>query len=58
MFLYLTCGILLLLKHLVWQKEPDVTFASFGALIICYGLFRGYRAYKAYQTAKDEQNEI
>ena len=56
--LYLTFGILLLLKYLVWQKIPDISLSIFGILVIIYGLFRGYRGYRAYQKEKEEQNEI
>jgi len=57
-FLYLTFGILLLLKYLVWQKVPNISLSIFGILVIIYGLFRGYRGYKSYQKEKEEQNEI
>ena len=56
--LYLTFGILLLLKYLVWQEVPSISLSIFGVFVIIYGLFRGYRGYKAYQTEKEEQNEM
>ncbi len=56
--LYLTSGIILLLKYLVWQKIPDISLSVFAVFVIIYGLFRGYRGYRAYQKEKEEQNEI
>lgn len=50
--LYLVLGILLLLKYLVWQEVPSLSMASFGVIVIAYGLFRGYRGYRDYKNIK------
>lgn len=51
--LYFLSGSLLLFKYLVWQEAPDFRMAAFGAVVLGYGAFRGYRAYRDYKT-KDE----
>ena len=56
--LYLTFGILVLLKYSVGQKVPNLSLSIFGVFVIIYGLFRGYRGYSAYQKEKEEQNEV
>ena len=58
LILYLVSGTLLLLKYLAWQEVPNFGMASLGIVVIGYGLFRGYRSYKAYQTFKQEQDEF
>ena len=58
MVLYLVSGILLILKNLVWQEVPDTGMTVFGVVVIGYGLFRGYRAWQAYQISKDDQDEL
>lgn len=55
--LYLVLGTLLMLKYLVWQEVPSLSHALFGFVVIAYGVFRGYRAYKAYQTEKEDEIE-
>lgn len=57
LILYLGLGILLLLKYLVWQEVPNVLMASFGIVVMAYGLFRGYRAYRMYQKSNEELDE-
>lgn len=57
LILYLLFGILLLFKYLVLQEVPSYTMASFGIVIMAYGFFRGYRAYKLYQNSNEEQDE-
>lgn len=54
--LYFLFGILLLLKYLVWQEVPDFRMAAFGGLVLAYGIFRGYRAYRDYKL-KDEETD-
>jgi hypothetical protein len=56
MILYFLCGILLLLKYMVWQEVPDIRMAAFGVVVLGYGAFRGFRAYREYKT-KDEETE-
>jgi predicted membrane chloride channel (bestrophin family) len=56
--LYLMLGILLLLKFLVWQEVPSFRMASFAIVVIAYGIFRGYRTYKEYQTFNEELDEV
>lgn len=51
--LYFLFGILLLLKYLVWQEVPDIRMAAFGFVVLAYGTFRGFRAYRDYK--KDEE---
>jgi len=54
--IYLVLGSLVILKYSVWQEEPSMSLASFGLVVIAYGLFRGYRAYREYKTLKEEDN--
>lgn len=56
MVLYLVSGTLLLLKYFFWQEVPNKSLASFGLVVMLYGLYRGYRAYRDYKTYKEEQN--
>ncbi|MBW8330842.1 MAG: tetratricopeptide repeat protein [Prolixibacteraceae bacterium] len=56
--LYLVSGILLIVKNLFWQEVPDTGMTIFGVVVIGYGLFRGYRAYKLYQTSKENEDEV
>ena len=56
--LYLVLGFLVLLKYSVGQGEPDIRFSLFGVVVIAYGIFRGYRAYKEYQIQKEDQDEM
>jgi predicted negative regulator of RcsB-dependent stress response len=58
MFLYLMLGILFILNYSVWQDVPSISLSLFGVVIIAYGLFRGYRSYKAIQIENNEQDEI
>jgi hypothetical protein len=58
MVLYLVFGFILLLKYSVWQEEPSIRFSLFGLVIIAYGLYRGYRAYKDFQTEKENEDEF
>jgi hypothetical protein len=54
--LYFLFGILLLLKYLVWQEVPDIRMAAFGAVVLAYGAFRGFRAYRDYKSKDEETN--
>lgn len=56
--LYFVFGILLLFKYLVWQEVPSLSMASFGIVVMAYGVFRGYRAYRSYQTSKEKEDEV
>jgi len=57
MVLYLVIGAFALMKYLYWTGEPNLGMAVFGGVVILYGLYRGYRSYKASQTPKDEYND-
>jgi hypothetical protein len=57
MTLYLIVGIFTLLKFWYFQDEPNYTMVFFGAAVILYGLFRGYRSYIASQIPNDERDE-
>jgi hypothetical protein len=57
MVLYLMVGIFTLLKFWYFQDEPNSTMVFFGAAVILYGIFRGYRSYVAYKTPNDEKDE-
>jgi uncharacterized membrane protein len=50
--LYFLFGILLLFKYLVWQEVPDIRMAAFGIVVLAYGTFRGYRAYREYKNER------
>jgi uncharacterized membrane protein len=50
--LYFLFGILLLFKYLVWQEVPDIRMAVFGIVVLVYGTFRGYRAYREYKNER------
>lgn len=50
--LYFLFGILLLFKYLVWQEVPDIRMAVFGIVVLAYGTFRGYRAYREYKNER------
>jgi len=50
--LYFLFGILLLFKYLVWQEVPDIRMIAFGIVVLGYGTFRGYRAYREYKNER------
>ena len=56
--LYLVSGFLVLLKYSVGQETPDMRLSLFGVVVMAYGIFRGYRAYKEYQSQKEDQDEM
>ena len=56
--LYLVLGTFIILKYLVWEDKTDIRFTFFGIAVIAYGLFRGYRAYREYQSQKENQDEM
>jgi predicted membrane protein len=56
--LYLVFGFYLLLKYFFWQEEPSISFSVFGLFVLIYGFFRGYRAFKTYQSEKEDEDEI
>jgi hypothetical protein len=56
--LYLVFGFYLLMKYSFWQEEPSISFSIFGLFVMIYGLFRGYRAYKTFQSENDDKDEI
>jgi hypothetical protein len=51
--LYFLFGTLLLVKYTIWQEVPDFRMVAFGVVVLCYGAFRGFRAYQEYKS-KDE----
>ena len=55
--LYFVFGILLLFKYLVWQEVPDFRMAAFGFVVLGYGAFRGYRAYRDYKINDKETDQ-
>ncbi|MBV5315955.1 MAG: hypothetical protein JZU47_21830 [Prolixibacteraceae bacterium] len=55
--LYFLCGILLLFKYLFWQEVPDIRMAAFGIVVLGYGAFRGYRAYRDYKINDEETDQ-
>jgi multisubunit Na+/H+ antiporter MnhC subunit len=55
--MYLMLGTFLLLKYSVWQEVPSIKLCAFAIVVIAYGLFRGYRGYKASQTQNEDQDE-
>lgn len=55
---YLVSGFLVLLKFSVGQETSDMRLPLFGVVVMAYGIFRGYRAYKEYQSQKEDQNEM
>ncbi len=55
--MYIVFGILLLLKYLVWQKEPNISIGLFGIVMVGYGIFRGYRGYKSYNDSIEKQED-
>jgi len=57
MALYLMVGAFCLVKYWIMQDKPNGTMVFFGVAVILYGLFRGYRSYKASQTPNDEMDE-
>ena len=56
--MYLLLGILILLKYSVGQDKPDVWLSLFGVVVIVYGIFRGHRAYREYESEKEDQDEM
>lgn len=56
--IYLVFGFFLLWKYAFWQEEPSISFCFFGFLVLVYGFFRGYRAYKIFQSEKKDGDEI
>jgi len=58
MALYLMIGTFALMKYVFWTGESNIGMAVFGVVVILYGLFRGYRSYKASQVPTDEQDEV
>ena len=56
--LYLVLGSFIILKYSVWEEKPDMRLTFFGIAVIAYGIFRGYRAYRDYQSQKEDQNEM
>ena len=51
-------GTFALVKYLVWTEQPNTGMVIFGVVVILYGLYRGYRSYKASQIVKNEKDEV
>jgi hypothetical protein len=56
--LYLILGPLIILKYSIWVDKADMRLMLFGLAVIVYGIFRGYRAYRDYQSQKEDQDEM